>query len=64
MKIATADEGESNALRTLPDDACRIVLDREASTPGNWSIVYLSAVVDPLDIGPIKFEPVLAGSHY
>ena len=64
--IATTDEVESLRLRALPNDACRLVLNRDASGmgPQNWAIIYVAPVVDQAQFASVIFDPVFAGSKY
>ena len=52
--IATAVAAESDALKALPNDACRVILNRDASRPGAWVFLYVSSAVDPADLAPAQ----------
>jgi hypothetical protein len=64
--VATDDQAKSDALKALPGDACRVILNREASRPGNanWSFLYISPAVVPSDLATVHFSPIFAGSTY
>jgi hypothetical protein len=54
----------SEELRSLPDDACRLITDRYAAEAGQPFVLYLSHSVDPGLIATARVSPVFAGSRY
>lgn len=51
-------------LRDLPDNACRLIADRDAARRGESFIVYTSPDMDPAVLSVAYVEPTFAGSEY
>lgn len=52
-------------LRDLPDNACRLITDREAAVAGSPTFMrYVAADMDPAVLSSARVEPTPAGSNY
>jgi hypothetical protein len=61
---AIALAGASDDLKALPNDACRLIADRDAAALGQLFIVFVSPAVDPAVLASAHAEPVFASSNY
>ncbi len=64
LGITTKTQADSDALKALPNDACRLILDPAAAAAGQNYIVYISPAVDQTTLATMWFEPVFAGRRY
>ena len=52
------------ALRDLPNNACRLITDRDAADRGDSFILYTAPDLDPAVLSVAHVEPLFAGSDY
>lgn len=52
------------ALRDLPDNACRLIADRDAALAGQSFIRYIASDLDPALLGTARVEPAPSGANY
>ena len=62
--LAIALPEVSQVLIALPNDACRLIADREAAGRGEEYIRYVSPAVEPSMLTTATVAPVFAGSAY
>jgi hypothetical protein len=54
----------STELRDLPDNACRLIADRDAAERNENFIVYAAPDMTPGALAVARVEPTFAGSNY
>jgi len=62
--VNVALEEPSKELMELPNEACRIVADREADSEGSNFFVYLNPNVDVQLLTKCRVSPYFSGSEY
>ena len=62
--IVIALPAVSATLRDLPDQACRLIADRDAANAGQSFLRYVAADMDPGALASARVVPTFAGSTY
>lgn len=57
-------DGLDEGLRDLPDAACRLIADREASQRGEPFVLYAAGDIGPETLSTARVDPVVAGADY
>ncbi|MEJ0043188.1 MAG: hypothetical protein WDM81_13670 [Rhizomicrobium sp.] len=51
-------------LRDMPDNACRLIADRDAANAGETFLIYRASDLDDATMAAARIAPVYAGTNY
>jgi hypothetical protein len=62
--VAVALPALSTALRDLPNEACRLIANRDLANAGQAFMEYAAPSIDMVALSTARVAPVFAGSNY